>query len=85
MLLVMLLTSCKSVETVVVEKEVVPPLVFPPFPVLGDVVRENGRVSVSEEFLIELARYKIRIEETQRNYEDLCLIYGNEGEEFFEK
>ena len=77
MLLTMLLACCKSAEGVVVEREVLPELVFPPFPVLGDVVREGGRVSVPEDFLVELARYKIRIEETQRNYEDLRSILEN--------
>ena len=59
------------------EREIIPPLSFPEFPVLTDAVRdeESGRVSVPDGFLVALAEYKIKIAETQKNYEAWRAIY----------
>ena len=69
--------SCKTVGTEA-QKVVVPEIDFPAFPVLvGSVKNENGTVSVPWIYLIRLAEYKIRIEETENTYRDLRAMYQN--------
>lgn len=78
MLLTMLLSSCASNGTR--EKVFVPELVFPVFPSLdGGEKKSDGTVSVSGEWLVRLAEYRIRIEETEKNYNDIKALY--EGKE----
>ena len=79
----MLLTSClspkKPAESVRIEY-FVPELTFPDFPVLTDAVRNNdGTVSVSSDWIVLLAEYKIRIEETEETYNDLRALYKNKN------
>lgn len=67
--------SCKTTETAV-EKVIVPEIEFPAFPVLvGSVKNENGTVTVPWIYLVRLAEYKIRIEETEKTYRDLRAMY----------
>ena len=77
-LLATLLTSCASVEYV--DRPFVPEIVFPIFPALdGETRNADGTVSVPGEWLVRLAEYRIRIEETERNYNGIKALY--EGEE----
>lgn len=78
MLLTTLLSCCASNGTR--EKVFVPDLVFPAFPSL-DKGNENPdeMVSVSKKWLVRLAEYRIRIEETEKNYNDIKALY--EGKE----
>lgn len=77
-LLPMLLTSCLS--TSYIEKPYVPPLNFPTFPVLEEYERTpNGRVNVSDEWIKDIAEYKIRIEETEKTYNDIKSMYGEDN------
>ena len=64
------------------EKPVVPELVFPIFPPLNGAVRnkEEKTVAVPEEWIVRLKEYRIRIEETERNYNELKTLYESEGE-----
>jgi len=72
----MLLTSCNSTKIKYVEKPFVPEIDFPSFPVLTEAERnEDGSVNVKEEWLVRLAEYRIRIEETEKNYKDLKALY----------
>ena len=78
MLLTTLLSSCASNGTR--EKVFVPDLVFPVFPSLDDEKKNSdGTVSVPNEWLVRLAEYRIRIEETEKNYNDIKALY--EGKE----
>lgn len=53
----------------------VPEITFPDFPSLsGAVQNTDGTVTVPDAWLVRLAEYKIRIDETRRNYEDLRLM-----------
>lgn len=77
----MLLTSCISSEIEYIEKPVVPSITFPVFPALTESERNgDGTVTVDEEWIVRLAEYKIRIEETERNYTDLKALYEGESE-----
>ena len=56
-----------------------PEVVFPAFPELDGAIRNNdGTVSVSEDWLVKLAEYKIRIEETEKNYNEIKALYSRE-------
>lgn len=71
MLLAMLLTGCRLAKVERMEVDM-PELVFPPFPVLEGAVRNaDGTVTVSGEWLVRLAEYRIRIEETENDYRDI--------------
>ena len=79
MLLTMLLTCCvtKPVESVRLEY-IIPELTFPIFPALTDAEKnEDGTISVSKDWIVLLAEYKIRIEETEKTYNDLRELYKN--------
>lgn len=79
MLLPMLLASCISER--IEYRDRVPELVFPPFPSLeGEVVTENG-ILVPEDWFVRLAEYRLRIEETEKNYVGIRDLYGGEQEE----
>ena len=70
----MLLTSCLS--TSYIEKPYVPPLTFPDFPVVEEYERNtDGSVTVSGEWIKRLAEYKIRIEETEKTYNEIKDLY----------
>lgn len=74
-LLAMLLTSCTSTEYV--ERQFVPEIIFPVFPALdGETRNADGTVSVPGEWLVRLAEYRIRIEETEKNYNGIKALYG---------
>lgn len=76
----MLLTSCASTKIEYMEKPVVPSISFPIFPVLTEATRNNdGTVTVSEDWIVRLAEYKIRIEETENNYNEIKALYENMG------
>lgn len=75
----MLLMSCASGKIEYIEKPVMPEVVFPAFPELDGAIRNNdGTVSVSEDWLVKLAEYKIRIEETEKNYNEIKALYSRE-------
>jgi len=68
--------SCVSGKIEYVEKPYIPEINFPIFPVLEDALEnEDGTVTVSSEWIIELAEYKIRIEETKQNYNEIKELY----------
>ena len=70
------LTSCISDRIEYIEKPYVPEISFPIFPELdGEKVGADGFVSVPSEWIVRLAEYKIRIEETEKNYNDLKALY----------
>ena len=73
MLLIMPLTSC--VVTKYVEKTYVPEITFPTFPSLPDCERKDGKVIVPEEWIVRLAEYSIRIDETECTYNDLRTLF----------
>ena len=76
----MLLMNCVSVKTEYIEKPVVPPITFPIFPALTAATRNgDGTVIVNEDWIVRLAEYKIRIEETESNYNDLKSLCENDG------
>ena len=75
------LTSCTSASREYIEKPVVPEVSFPIFPALdGERKNDDGTVTVPSEWLVRLAEYKIRIEETERNYNELKALYEEKGE-----
>lgn len=72
--------SCQSVKVEYVDKPYIPEVSFPIFPELTEYERKDGKVFVSDDWLIRLAEYKIRIEETERNYNDLKALYEERAE-----
>ena len=75
----MLLMSCASGKIEYIEKPVMPEVVCPALPELDGAIRNNdGTVSVSEDWLVKLAEYKIRIEETEKNYNEIKALYSRE-------
>lgn len=74
----MLSTSCVSNT---VSKFVVPDLDFPTFP-LADIIEDNGdnTSTVDNQWLVRLAEYSIRIQETEDDYNDIKRLY-EKGEE----
>lgn len=76
-LCLMPLMGCRSVEVVTEERTRVPDVVFPEFPLASEIVdNKDGTVTAPAEWIIELEEYRIRIEETEKNYNDLKEIYG---------
>lgn len=74
----MLLTACVSTEPIVVEKVVVPEIVFPTFPLADSMTdNKNGTVSVPSEWLVRLEEYHIRINSTEEYYNGLKEVYEN--------
>ena len=75
MLLQMLLVSCPS--TKIIEKKTVPKIDFPEFPLAEEMTAlGNGKVAVPEQWIVDLAEYQIKIEETERVYNSLAELYG---------
>lgn len=71
------LTGCRSVEVVTEERTRVPDVVFPEFPLALEIVdNKDGTVTAPAEWIVELEEYRIRIEETEKNYNDFKEIYG---------
>ena len=79
-LLAMLFMNCATTKTEYTEKPYVPEITFPIFPALPNYERKDGNVVVSEDWIVRLAEYKIRIEETERNYNDLKALYDERSE-----
>lgn len=70
------MTCCQSQQQTVVDRPVVPELVFPLFPALEGASRNgDGTVTVGEDWIVRMAEYRIRIEETERNYTGLKALY----------
>lgn len=87
MLAAMLLTCCQSAKTYI-DRPVVPELVFPVFPELSGAVRNaDGMVTVGADWIVRLAEFRIRLDETEKNYNELKALYAGEekkdGEENF--
>ena len=76
MLLIMQLMSCAT-KIKTENKTVVPELVFPILPDLSNY--EHKRISsgviVSDEYITDMAKYKILIEETEKTYNDIKSLY----------
>ena len=81
-LLTTLFAGCQTPKVDYVEKPVVPEITFPVFPVLSGAVRneEERTISVPEEWIVYLEEYRIRIKETEKNYNEIKKIYENETE-----
>lgn len=78
-----LLTACNSTKKIELDDEVVtyivPDIVFPTFPPMPQVeIREDGSVNVSEGWIIELAEYKIKMNEALRVYNNIKELYNSE-------
>ena len=55
----------------------IPDVDFPEFPLASEIVdNKDGTVTAPAEWIVELEEYRIRIEETEKNYNDLKEIYG---------
>lgn len=80
-LLAMLSMSCVTTKIEYIEKPYVPEITFPIFPALPNYERKDGNVVVSEDWIVRIAEYKIRIEETERNYNDLKELYESDSEQ----
>lgn len=75
-LLQTLLMSCASGKIEYIEKPYVPEITFPVFPTLdGGNENEDGSITVPAEWVLQLAEYKIRIEETEKNYNEIKELY----------
>ena len=56
-----------------------PEISFPIFPALeGESENADGSVTVPADWIVRLAEYKIRIEETEKNYNDLKALYESD-------
>ncbi len=74
-----LFLNCQSERIEYIEKPYIPELNFPVFPILADAQKNiDGTVSVSGDWIMRLAEYKIRIEETEKTYNDLKALYARE-------
>ncbi len=69
------LMSCITTEK---NNIVVPSITFPLFPELQEYEKMDNCVLVSNEWIIQLAEYKILIEETEKNYNEIKELYENE-------
>ena len=69
MVLLPLMTSCQSVR--VEHKYIVPDIDFPKFPALDRTINEDGSWTIPKEDIDMLAEYYIRIQETEKNYNDI--------------
>lgn len=78
MLLTMLLTACQTSKVVTVEKVIIPELSFPIFPTDNQMKNNyDGTVTVTADWIVRLAEYKILIEETQNNYQQIKELYND--------
>lgn len=75
-LLQTLLVSCVCGKVEYIEKPYVPEITFPAFPILdGGSENADGSVNVPAEWILRLAEYKILIEETEKNYNEIKELY----------
>ena len=76
-LLIMPLTSCATKIKTETET-IIPELVFPIMPDLSDYEHKRIKegVIVSNEYIVDMAKYKILIEETEKTYNDLKELYN---------
>lgn len=71
--------SCASAKIEYVDRPVVPEINFPIFPALeNEVLNDDGSVTVPADWILQLAEYKIRIEEMESNYNDLKALYESD-------
>lgn len=56
-------------------KVVVPGITFPIFPDLIDAEETESGVVVPKEWIVSLARYRILIEEAEKNYNEIKRLY----------
>ncbi len=71
--------SCASGKVEYIEKPYVPEISFPIFPALEDAQKNtDGSVTVSGAWIVELSKYKIRIEETEKNYNEIKALYKSD-------
>lgn len=79
MLAATLLTCCQSTKTTYIDRPVLPELVFPVFPELSGAVRNaDGTVTVGVDWIVRLAEFRIRLDETEKNYNELKALYAGE-------
>ena len=76
--LTLLLMSCKTVEVVNTETVIVPEIVFPVFPDLENVtINENGTITVAKDWVMQLAEYKIRMQQAVETYNNVKALYDD--------
>ena len=76
MLLIMPLTACRSTKIVTEQEIVIPELDFPIFPLADQMINNrDGTVTVSADWIVRLEEYRIRIEETEKNYKMIKELY----------
>lgn len=76
----MLLTACQSTEYI--HKPTLPAISFPTFPALQEYTRNvDETVTVPGEWLIRLEEYRIRVEETEKTYNEIKAMYNDEQTE----
>jgi len=79
--LVLLLVSCKTVETVNTETVIVPEIVFPVFPELENArVNNDSTVTISQDWVMQLAEYKIRMQQAVETYNKIRALYDYPNE-----
>ena len=78
MVLLPLITSCQSVR--VEHKYIVPDIDFPNFPALDRTINADGSWTIPKEDIDALAEYYIKIQETEKNYNDIKRLL-EKGEE----
>lgn len=78
MVLLPLMTSCQSVR--VEHKYIVPDIDFPTFPALDREINSDGSWTIPKEDVDALAEYYIKIQETEKNYNDIKRLL-EKGEE----
>ena len=73
------LMSCvtRRIETADV---IVPNISFPIFPDLTDAEETEGGIIVPKEWIVNLARYRILIEETEKNYREIKGLYDKRAD-----
>ncbi len=79
MVLLPLITSCQSVR--VEYKYIVPDIDFPTFPALDREINSDGSWTIPKESVDDLAEYYIRIQETEKNYNDIKRMLEKEKEQ----
>ena len=77
--LCLLMTSCQSVR--VENKYIVPDIDFPEFPALDREINSDGSWTIPKEDVDALAEYYIRIQETEKNYNDIKRMLEKENKQ----
>ena len=73
------MTSCQSVK--VEHKYIVPDIDFPKFPALERTINKDGSWLIPEESVDLLAEYYIKIQETEKNYNDIKRLLEKGGDD----